>query len=120
MTKIFIDIPILLEHRSHVAKGVFLGYHLTIESNIPSSCVVTLKSHFMYSVLDLLSLKHLASKVHLHNSNFWSTPVLLSSTKTTSSAKSIHQGIPPRMSLVTSSITKEKERNREKRIRRKK
>jgi hypothetical protein len=35
MTNIFIDIPILLEHRSQVAKGVFLGYHLTIESNIP-------------------------------------------------------------------------------------
>jgi hypothetical protein len=32
--------------------------------------VVALKSHFMYSVLDLLSLKHFASKVHLHNSNF--------------------------------------------------
>jgi hypothetical protein len=34
MTNIFIDIPILLEHRSHVVKDVFLGYHLTIESNI--------------------------------------------------------------------------------------
>jgi hypothetical protein len=33
----------------------------------------------MYSVLDLLSLKPFASKVRLHNSNFWSTPVLLSS-----------------------------------------
>jgi hypothetical protein len=35
MTNIFIDIPILLEHRSQVAKGVFLWYHLTIESSIP-------------------------------------------------------------------------------------
>jgi hypothetical protein len=35
MTNIFIDVPILLEHCSEVAKGVFLGYHLTIESNIP-------------------------------------------------------------------------------------
>jgi hypothetical protein len=35
MTNIFIDILILLEHRSQVAKGVFLRYHLTIESNIP-------------------------------------------------------------------------------------
>jgi hypothetical protein len=35
MTNIFIDIPILLEPRSQVAKGVFLGYHLTIEPNIP-------------------------------------------------------------------------------------
>jgi hypothetical protein len=68
--------------------------------------VVALKSHFMYSVLDLLSLKYFASKVHLHNSNFWSTPVLLTSTKTTSSVKSIHQEIPPCISLITSSITK--------------
>jgi hypothetical protein len=35
MTNIFIDTPILLDHLSQVAKGVFLGYHLTIESNIP-------------------------------------------------------------------------------------
>jgi hypothetical protein len=35
MTNIFIDIPILLEHQFQVAKDVFLGYHLTIESNIP-------------------------------------------------------------------------------------
>jgi hypothetical protein len=34
MTNTFIDIPILLEHRSQVAKGIFIGYHLTIESNI--------------------------------------------------------------------------------------
>ena len=34
MTNIFIDIPIFLEHRSQVVKGVFFGYHLTIESNI--------------------------------------------------------------------------------------
>jgi hypothetical protein len=34
MTNIFIDIPILLEHRSQIAKDVFLRYHLTIESNI--------------------------------------------------------------------------------------
>jgi hypothetical protein len=33
MTNIFIDIPMLLEHRSQVAKCVFLGYHLTIESD---------------------------------------------------------------------------------------
>jgi hypothetical protein len=35
MTKIFIDISILLKHRSQVAKGIFFGYHLIIESNIP-------------------------------------------------------------------------------------
>jgi hypothetical protein len=35
MSNILIDIPILLEHRSQVAKCVFLVYHLTIESNIP-------------------------------------------------------------------------------------
>jgi hypothetical protein len=34
MTNIFIDISILLEHRSQVVKCVFLGYHLTIESSI--------------------------------------------------------------------------------------
>jgi hypothetical protein len=34
MTNIFIDISILLEHRSQVAKGAFLGYYLTIESNL--------------------------------------------------------------------------------------
>jgi hypothetical protein len=32
--------------------------------------VVALKSPFMYSVLDLLSLNPFASKVYLHNSNF--------------------------------------------------
>jgi hypothetical protein len=97
MTKIFIDILILLEHRSQVAKGVFFGYYLTMSLTSPSFCVVALKSHFMYSLLDLLSLKPFASKVRLHNSNFWSTPVLLSSTKTTSSTNSIHQEIPPCM-----------------------
>jgi hypothetical protein len=48
MTNIFIDILILLEHRSQVVKDVFLKYHLIIKSNIPSSCVVELKSHFVY------------------------------------------------------------------------
>jgi hypothetical protein len=70
MTNIFIDTPILLKHRSQVTKYVFLKYHLTIESNIPSSYVVALKLYFMYSILDLLSLKFIVSKVRLHNSNF--------------------------------------------------
>jgi hypothetical protein len=35
MTNIFIDIPILLEYQSQVVKGVYLGYYLTINSNIP-------------------------------------------------------------------------------------
>jgi hypothetical protein len=35
MTNIFINIPILLEHRFQVTKDVFLVYHRTIESNIP-------------------------------------------------------------------------------------
>jgi hypothetical protein len=34
MINIYVDIPILLEHRSQIEKYVFLGYHLTIESNI--------------------------------------------------------------------------------------
>jgi hypothetical protein len=89
MTNIFIDIPILQEHRYQLVKDVFLGYHLTIESNIPSY-VVALKSHFMYSVLDLLSLQPFASKVRLQNFNFWSTSVLLSFAKITSSVKTIH------------------------------
>jgi hypothetical protein len=42
MTNIFIDIPIFLKYRSQVMKDVFLVYHLNIESNIPSSCVVAL------------------------------------------------------------------------------
>jgi hypothetical protein len=70
MTNIFIDISIILEHRSKVVKGVFVWYHLTIKSNIPYSCVVAHKLHFMYSILDLLNLKYFASKVHLHNFNF--------------------------------------------------
>jgi hypothetical protein len=42
MPNIFINIPILLEHRSQVAKGVFLGYHLTIESNKLSEFILSL------------------------------------------------------------------------------
>jgi hypothetical protein len=72
------------------------------------SCVVTLKSHFMYSVLDLLGVEPFASKFCLYNSNFWSAPILFSSAKTTSSAKSMHQRILFCMSLVTSFITKAK------------
>src|SRR6185503_15256559 len=58
----------------------------------PPSCLVALKSHIIYSVLVLLSLNHFDSNVRLHISNFLLTPALLSSTSTTSSAKSIHQG----------------------------
>jgi hypothetical protein len=47
MTNIFIDIPSLLKHRSQIVKCVFLEYLLTIKSNISSSYVVALKSHFM-------------------------------------------------------------------------
>jgi hypothetical protein len=36
--------------------------------------MVALKSHFMYSILDLLNLKYFASKVCLYNFDFWSTP----------------------------------------------
>jgi hypothetical protein len=35
MTNILINIPILLEHRSQVVRDVFIGYHMTIKSNIP-------------------------------------------------------------------------------------
>jgi hypothetical protein len=47
MTIIFIDISILLDHLCQEAKDVFLGYYLTIESNIPSSYMVVLKSHYV-------------------------------------------------------------------------
>src|SRR6266540_1778356 len=72
----------------------------------PSFCLVALNSHIIYSVLVLLSLKPFDSKVFPHSSNFLLTLVLLSSTSTTSSAKSMHQGISSYISLVTSSITK--------------
>jgi hypothetical protein len=55
MANIFIDILILLEIQSQVAKCVFLKYHMIIESNIPPSYGVVLKSHIIYSILDLLS-----------------------------------------------------------------
>ena len=82
----------------------FLGttWHSKLISSF--SRVVVPKSHLIYSLL--LSLKPLDSKVSRHNSSFWFTHVRLSSTSTTSSAKSIHQGMSPCMSLVTSSITK--------------
>jgi hypothetical protein len=96
-----------MDYQSQVLKGVFLGYHLTIKSNISSFYVVALKSYFTYFVLDLLSLKHFVFKVRLYNSNFWSPLVLILSTKINSSAKSIHQGISPYMSIVTSFVIKQ-------------
>src|SRR3954469_17180590 len=62
----------------------------------------------MYSVLVLLSLKPFDSKVCLHSSSFLLTPARLSSTSTTSSAKSIHHEMSPCISHVTLSITKSK------------
>jgi hypothetical protein len=55
-----------------VAKSVLVELEKVPDSYVltPSSCVVALKSHFMYSVLDLLRLKPFASKVRLHNFNF--------------------------------------------------
>src|SRR6185312_6921663 len=58
----------------------------------PPSCIVALKSHIMCSVLVLLRLNPFDSNVRLHSPNLLLTHVLLSSTSTTSSAKSIHQG----------------------------
>ncbi|CAA0830265.1 Unknown protein, partial [Striga hermonthica] len=65
----------------------------------PSSCVAMLKVHVMYSVFVLLSMKPFDSNLSFHSSNFLFTPALLSSTSTTSSIKSIHQGISPCISL---------------------
>jgi hypothetical protein len=77
MTNIFIDTPILLEHWFQVAKGVFLGYHLPIESNIPlllcGSTEITL--HVLY--FRPIKIKTFSSKVRLHNSHFWLAPILL-------------------------------------------
>ncbi|KAK8451131.1 hypothetical protein SEVIR_6G157201v4 [Setaria viridis] len=84
----------------------FLGTTWPSKLTSPSSCVVVLESHLIYSVLILLSLKPFDSRVSRHNSSFLFTLARLPSTSTISSAKSIHQGISPCMSLVTSSITK--------------
>jgi hypothetical protein len=73
-----------------------------------SSELSQLNWHFIYSVLVLLSLKPFDSKVCLHNFSFWLTQILLSSISTTSSAKSMHQGMSPYISFVISSITKMK------------
>jgi hypothetical protein len=74
----------------------------------PSTEFFPLIWHFIYSVLVILSQKPFDSKIYLHNSSFWLTPILLSSINTTSSAKSIHQEISPCMSFVFSFITKVK------------
>jgi hypothetical protein len=71
----------------------------------PSSEFSPLNWRLIYSVLVLLNLKLFDSKGYLHNSSFWSTPILFSSISTTSSAKSIHQGVFPYMSFMISSIT---------------
>jgi hypothetical protein len=55
MTNIFIDILILLEHRSQVVKDIFLRYHLTIESNI-SLLLCGTTEITLHVVLNLLSL----------------------------------------------------------------
>jgi hypothetical protein len=71
MTNIFIDIPILLEHRSQVAKRVFFGYHLTIKSNIPLLCgSIEITLYVLY--FRPTKPKTFYSKVRLHNSKFWS------------------------------------------------
>jgi hypothetical protein len=69
----------------------FLGTNWPFKLTSPYSCVVVPKSHLIYSVLVLLSLKTLDSRVSCRNSNFQITPAQLSSTSTTSSAKDIYQ-----------------------------
>jgi hypothetical protein len=114
MTNIFIDILILLEHQSQVAKDIFLVYHLTIESNISlllcGSTEITLYVlRFRPTRAKTFCLQGLSSQLHF----FGQHSVILSSTKTTSSIKSIHQRIPPYMSLVTLSITNITKANRQ-------
>jgi hypothetical protein len=94
MANIFINITISLKHRSQITEDVLLWYYLALP-----------KSHLIYSVLVLLILNPFDSRVWRHNSSFLFTP-RLSSTRTTSSTKNIHQGISPCISLVTSPITK--------------
>uniref|UniRef100_A0A0A9DWW6 Uncharacterized protein n=1 Tax=Arundo donax TaxID=35708 RepID=A0A0A9DWW6_ARUDO len=86
-------------------KVSFWGTTLPSKLTSPSSCLLT-KSHLIYSVFVLLSLKPFESRVCLQSSSFLFTPSLLSSTSTTSPAKSIHQGTSSCISLVISSITK--------------
>jgi hypothetical protein len=57
----------------------------------PSFETSFLNWYFIYSVLVILSQKYFDSKVHLNNSNFWSTMILLSSIHTTSSVKSMYK-----------------------------
>jgi hypothetical protein len=106
MTNISIDILIILEHQFQVVKCVFVEYHLIIESNI--LLLLCGSTEITLHVLCFRPPKpktFFTSKVYLHNSNFWSTIIILLSTETTSSAKSIHQWIPP---LLDADLTKDK------------
>jgi hypothetical protein len=62
--------------------------------------------YIIYSVLVLLNIKPFDSNIHLHNSSFWSIPILLSSINITSLVKNIHKEISHCMSFMISSITK--------------
>ncbi|XBH95768.1 hypothetical protein VPH35_086280 [Triticum aestivum] len=104
MVHIFIIPPSSCNIDPKYRKVSFRGTTWPSRLTSSSSQLVVLKPHIMYSVLVLLSLNPFDSKVCLHNSNFLFTPVRLSSTSTTSSAKSIHHGISPCIPLVTSSI----------------
>jgi hypothetical protein len=86
----FIDIPILLKYRSQVVKGVFLGYHLTIESNI--SLLLCGSTEI---ILHILRFRPAKPKTFCLQSSSTQLQllinlILLSSTKITSSAKNIH------------------------------
>jgi hypothetical protein len=79
----------------------FMGTTCPSKLTSSSSELSWLNWHLIYSVLVILSLKPFDSKFCLHNSSFWSTLILLSSISTTSSAKSMHQGMFPCMSVQT-------------------
>uniref|UniRef100_A0A0A9HSW1 Uncharacterized protein n=1 Tax=Arundo donax TaxID=35708 RepID=A0A0A9HSW1_ARUDO len=108
MAHIFIDVTILLQHRSQISKGIFLRYHLSIKANlillVPSSTKI---AHHVLSFSSTksktLRLQDLSPQLQ-----FFINPIRLSSTSTTSSTNSIHYGISPCISFVTSSITKAK------------
>jgi hypothetical protein len=74
----------------------------------PASKMSPLNWDLIYSVLILLNLNSLNSKMCLYNSSLWSTLILPSSISTTSLTKNMYQGISHCMSFVILFITKMK------------
>jgi hypothetical protein len=92
---IFLNSSITLQYQSEISKCVIHDYYFS-KLISPTSEMLQLNWHIIYSILVLLNLKAFDSKVYLYNSSLWSTPILLSSISTTLLAKSI----PKRYLLV--------------------